>query len=67
VLEDIQDFIIMRIFKLKTKSDTEKMHKKVVEMKNTKDHDNMKKTMSSMKKKALRDEYQEEEEKRFQE
>ena len=67
VLEDMNDFILMKIFKLTKKDDYEKMHNVVKEMKSAKDNDQMKRTMKTMKKKQEKDEFREIEEKKHSE
>lgn len=64
VVEDMNDFILMKIFKLKKEDDYKKMHKIVKEMKNVEDTDELKRTMKKMNKKE-RPLFRETEEKKF--
>lgn len=62
VLQDINDFILMKIFKLKWKQDVEKMQKTIKEMHNTANHDDMFWTMKTIKNKDKWKEFWEKEE-----
>ena len=64
VIEDMNDFILMKIFKLTKNSVYEHMHQQVKEMKIVKDTDSMKRSMKTMKKKQEKDEFREVEEKK---
>lgn len=63
----MNDFILMKIFKLKSKNDYEKMHQAVKDMKVTDDTDGMKRTMKTFKKKVDQQVFREQEEQKFEE
>ena len=62
VLQDMNDYILMKIFKLKKKQDIEKMQKTIRDMKDTANKDEMFRTMKTIKNKDKRKEFREEKE-----
>lgn len=65
VLQDIQDHILMKIFKLQKKEDFKQMHDQIQDMKKTKEFDSMQRTMQTLKKKAEKEEHELTENARF--
>jgi len=58
----MNDYILMKIFKLKKKAEIEKMQKTIKDMKDTSDKDDMFWTMKTIKNKDKRKEFREEKE-----
>jgi hypothetical protein len=60
VIQDMQDSILMKVFRLRKEEDFKKMHEQVQAMKDTKNRDTLLRTMGTMKKKADKELFEEE-------